>query len=66
MTKMKVARKTVAMFAPEELELIIENTRTVWLPWVLISAFAGIPDFRGSANGLVQCAVDTEADRPAP
>ncbi len=44
-TKMKVARKTVAMFAPEELELIIENTRTVWLPWVLISAFAGIRTF---------------------
>lgn len=44
-TKMKVARKTVAMFAPEELELIIENTRMVWLPWVLISAFAGIRTF---------------------
>jgi len=44
-TKMKVARKTVAMFTPEELQLIIENTRAVWLPWVLISAFAGIRTF---------------------
>lgn len=44
-TKMKVARKTVAMFTPEELQLIIENTRTVWLPWVLISAFAGVRTF---------------------
>ena len=43
--KMKVARKTVAMFTPEELELILENTREVWLPWVLISAFAGIRTF---------------------
>ncbi len=43
--KMKVARKTVAMFTPEELELIIENTRPVWLPWVLISAFAGVRTF---------------------
>ena len=43
--KMKVARKTVAMFTPEELELIIENTRRVWLPWVLISAFAGVRTF---------------------
>jgi integrase len=44
-TKMKVARKTVAMFTPEELDLIIENTRNVWLPWVLISAFAGVRTF---------------------
>lgn len=44
-TKMKVARKTVAMFTPEELQMIIENTRAVWLPWVLISAFAGIGTF---------------------
>ncbi|MFZ3377607.1 MAG: hypothetical protein WA183_18825 [Chthoniobacterales bacterium] len=44
-TKMKVPRKTVAMFTPEELQMIIENTRTVWLPWVLISAFAGIRTF---------------------
>lgn len=44
-TKMKVARKTVTMFTPEELQLIIENTRPVWLPWVLISAFAGIRTF---------------------
>jgi integrase len=44
-TKMKVARKTVAMFTPEELELILENTRKVWLPWVLISAFSGVRTF---------------------
>ncbi len=44
-TKMKVARKTVDMFTPEELRIIIENTRPVWLPWVLISAFAGIRTF---------------------
>lgn len=44
-TKMKVARKTVAMFTPDGLELIVENTRKVWLPWVLISAFAGIRTF---------------------
>ena len=43
--KMKVARKTVAMFTPGELQLIIENTRQVWLPWVLISAFSGIRTF---------------------
>lgn len=43
--KMKVARKTVAMFTPEELQLVLENTREVWLPWVLISAFAGIRTF---------------------
>ncbi|HEY2799872.1 MAG TPA: site-specific integrase [Chthoniobacterales bacterium] len=44
-TKMKVARKTVAMFTPEELQLILENAREVWLPWVLISAFAGVRTF---------------------
>ncbi len=44
-TKLKVARKTVAMFTPEELQFIIESTRTVWLPWVLISAFAGVRTF---------------------
>jgi integrase len=44
-TKMKVARKTVDMFTPEELRMILENTRPVWLPWVLISAFAGIRTF---------------------
>ncbi len=43
--KMKVARKTVAMFTPEELDVILENTRAVWRPWVLISAFAGIRTF---------------------
>ena len=44
-TKMKVARKTVEMFSPEDLQLIIENTRPVWLPWILISAYAGIRTF---------------------
>jgi integrase len=44
-TKLKVARKTVAMFTPDELQLIIESTRRVWLPWVLISAFAGVRTF---------------------
>jgi integrase len=43
--KMKVARKTVDMFTPEELRIIIENTRQVWLPWVLISAYAGVRTF---------------------
>jgi integrase len=43
--KMKVARKTVDMFTPAELRLIIENIRTVWLPWVLISAYAGVRTF---------------------
>lgn len=43
--KMKVARKTVAMFTPEELGIILENTRPVWKPWILISAFAGIRTF---------------------
>jgi integrase len=40
--KLRVARKTVAMFTPDELQSIIENTRPIWLPWVLISAFAGV------------------------
>lgn len=44
-TKMKVARKTVAMFTPEELGIILESTRQVWKPWVLISAYAGIRTF---------------------
>jgi integrase len=43
--KMKVARKTVDMFTPEELRIILENTRPVWLPWVFMSAFAGIRTF---------------------
>lgn len=43
--KLKVARKTVDMFTPEELHLIIENTRSVWLPWIYISAYAGIRTF---------------------
>lgn len=43
--KMKVARKTVDMFTPAELQIIIENTRKVWLPWVLISAYAGVRTF---------------------
>ncbi len=43
--KMKVARKTVAMFTPEELGIILENTRSVWKPRILISAFAGIRTF---------------------
>ncbi len=43
--KMKVARKTVDMFTPAELRIIIENTRPVWLPWVLISAYAGVRTF---------------------
>jgi hypothetical protein len=34
-TKMKVARETVEMFTPEELRMILENTRQVWLPWAL-------------------------------
>lgn len=33
------------MFTPEELQFIIESTRTVWLPWVLITAFAGVRTF---------------------
>jgi len=44
-SKMKVARKTVDMFTPGELQIIIENTRQVWLPWVLISAYAGVRTF---------------------
>lgn len=44
-TKMKVARKTVDMFTPEELDEILKNTRLVWLPWILISAYAGIRTF---------------------
>lgn len=43
--KMKVARKTVDMFTPEELQLVLENTRPVWKPWVLISAYAGVRTF---------------------
>lgn len=43
--KMKLARKTVAMFTPEEFDAVVENTRRVWQPWVLISAFAGIRTF---------------------
>ena len=43
--KMKVARKTVDMFTPEELQIVLENTRPVWLPWVLISAYAGVRTF---------------------
>src|SRR4029077_9308565 len=33
--KMKVVRKTVDMFTPEEFQIILENTRSFWLPWVL-------------------------------
>ena len=44
-TKMKVARKTVEMFSPEDLQIIIANTRPVWMPWILISAYAGIRTF---------------------
>lgn len=43
--KMKVARKTVDMFTPEELRIVLENTREVWLPWVLISSYAGVRTF---------------------
>ena len=43
--KMKVARKTVDMFTPAELQIVLENTRRVWLPWVLISAYAGVRTF---------------------
>jgi integrase len=43
--KMKVVRKTVDMFTPEEFQIILENTRSVWLPWVLISAYAGVRTF---------------------
>jgi integrase len=43
--KMKVARKTVDMFTPEELQIVLENTREVWLPWVLISSYAGVRTF---------------------
>lgn len=40
-----MARKTVEMFTPTELRIVIENTRQVWLPWVLISAYAGVRTF---------------------
>jgi hypothetical protein len=33
------------MFTPEELRLIVENTRQVWLPWIYIGAYAGIRTF---------------------
>ncbi len=44
-SKMKVARKTVDMFTPEELGILIENTRHLWLPWIFLSAYAGIRTF---------------------
>ena len=44
--KMKVARKTVDVFTPAELQIVFENTRKVWLPWVLISAYAGVRTFQ--------------------
>ncbi|MGA7393355.1 MAG: hypothetical protein WCC08_19000 [Terrimicrobiaceae bacterium] len=43
--KMKVARKTVDMFTPADLRIILENVRSVWLPWIVFSAFAGIRTF---------------------
>lgn len=43
--KLKVPRKTVCTFTPHELDLILKNTREVWLPWVALSAFAGIRTF---------------------
>jgi len=43
--KMKVPRKTVEMFTPEELHLVLQNTRQIWQPWVLISAYAGVRTF---------------------
>ena len=44
-SKTKVPRKTVDMFTPEELRIILENIRAVWLPWIVLSAFAGIRTF---------------------
>jgi len=44
-TKLKVPRKTVETYEPEELAILIENTREHWLPWILLSAFAGIRTF---------------------
>lgn len=43
--KMKVPRKTVETYEPEELGILIEHTRPIWLPWILFSAFAGIRTF---------------------
>ena len=43
--KMKVPRKTVEVYEPEELAILIEHTRAIWLPWILFSAFAGIRTF---------------------
>ena len=44
--KMKVARKTVDMFTPEELpHRSLRTPAQVWLPWVLISAYAGVRTF---------------------
>ncbi len=42
---MKVARKTVDMFTPDELQIVLKNTREIWLPWVLLSSYAGIRTF---------------------
>ena len=33
--KMNAPRKTADMFTPKELQIIPENTRQVWLPWLL-------------------------------
>lgn len=43
--KVKVPRKTVETYTPEELEILIANTRKIWLPWILLSGFAGIRTF---------------------
>jgi integrase len=43
--KMKVARKTVEVFTSEELQIILENCRSPWSPWIVLSAFAGIRTF---------------------
>ena len=43
--KMKVARKTLAVFASEELQTILENCRPAWSPWIVLT-FAGIGTFK--------------------
>lgn len=43
--KMKVPRRTVETYDPAELAILIENARPIWLPWILLSAFAGIRTF---------------------
>jgi integrase len=44
-TKLKVPRKTVETYEPGELDILIEHTREHWLPWIYLSAFAGIRTF---------------------